>query len=89
MWNASFWKAAAERAVKTFVQTYFAIALAGDAVLNVYTFTWTGPELGIALGATLLSVVTSVLSAMGGNPGPSLANESVAAIPAHRSQPNV
>jgi len=79
MFTVAFWKAAGERAVKTFLQTYFAVALAGDAVLNVFEFTWVGPELGIALGAALLSLVSSGLSSMGGNVGPSLANESVVA----------
>lgn len=77
MMTAAFWKATLERAVKTFLQAYLGIYLAGDVVLNVFEFTWVGPELGIALGATALSVVTSLLSGLGGNPGPSLANETL------------
>ena len=88
MYNAAFWKAAAERAAKTFLQTYFAVALAGDAVLNVFQFTWLGPELGIALGGALLSLVTSGISALGGNAGPSLANEVALNTDANRPTPN-
>lgn len=76
--TGSFWKATLERAVKTFLQAYFGAFLVGDVVLNAFEFTWGGPELGIAVGATLLSVVTSLLSGLGGNPGPSLANETLA-----------
>lgn len=73
--TGAFWKATAERAVKTFLQVYLAVFLVGDVALNVFVFEWGGPTLGIALGATLISVVTSVLSASFGNSGPSLANE--------------
>lgn len=51
-----------ERAAKTFLQVYFAAFLVGDLALDVFAFSWAGPQLGIALGATVLSVVTSVLS---------------------------
>jgi hypothetical protein len=84
MFTGAFWAAAAERAVKTFLQTYFGAWLAGDVVFNVFVFTWGGPELGIALGATLLSVVTSLLSTLAGNAGPSLASETLAPVDAGR-----
>lgn len=89
MFTGAFWKATGERAVKTFLQTYFAVALAGDAVLNVFQFTWTGPELGIALGASLLSVITSLLSTGFGNAGPSMANEAVVAESGRHAAPEV
>jgi uncharacterized integral membrane protein len=73
--SGAFWKASLERALKTFLQTYFAVFLVGDVTLNVFEWSWSGPELGIALGATALSFVTSLLSSLGGNSGPSLANE--------------
>lgn len=76
-WGAPFWKATTERAVKTFLQTYFAIALAGDVVFNVFEFNWLGPELGISLGALILSVISSLISNMASPAGPSLANEAV------------
>ena len=75
--DASFLKATAERALKTFVQTYFALFLVGDVALNVFQFDWLGEGLGVSLGAALLSVVTSVLSGFVGNQGPSLASETV------------
>lgn len=75
--TGAFWKATGERAVKTFLQAYFGVWLAGDVVLNVFEMDWTGDGLGIALGATVLSLATSLLSAAGGNPGPSIANETL------------
>lgn len=81
MLTTSFALASLERAAKTFLQTYFGFFLVGDAVLNVFEFTWGGPELGISLGAALLSVVTSLLSAGAGLPGPSLATETVVVDP--------
>jgi hypothetical protein len=87
--TAAFWKASAERAIKTFLQTYLAVFLVGDQMLNVFTFEWGGASLGVALGATLLSFATSLLSSSVGNSGPSLANE-VAVVPDHhRTNPNV
>ena len=76
-WGGSFFKALAERAVSTFLQTYLALWLIGDAALNVFEMQWLGPQLGIALGATLLSVVKGILANMGGTNGPSFANETV------------
>lgn len=73
--TGAFWKATGERAVKTFLQAYFGLWLAGDVVLNVFEMDWTGDALGISLGATVLSLATSVLSASAGNVGPSLVNE--------------
>jgi hypothetical protein len=68
MFTLVFWKQVAERAVKTFLQSYLAVFLVGDVGFNVFTWTWNGPELGIALGATILSVVTSLLSASMNDP---------------------
>ncbi len=71
-------KAIAERAGKTFLQVYFAQYLVGDAVLNAFEMDWLGPNLGVALGATALSLVTSALSLkLGDGEGPSLTNEVV------------
>lgn len=84
MFTGAFWAAATERAVKTFLEVYFGSFLFGDLVFNVFVFTWGGPELGIALGATLLSVVSSLLSTLAGNAGPSLTSETLAPVDAGR-----
>lgn len=86
--TSAFWKASAERAIKTFIQVYLAVFLVGDVALNVFVFEWGGATLGIALGATLISFATSILSSSFGNSGPSLANE-VAVVPdADRTNPD-
>ena len=73
--TGAFWKASFERGVKTFLQVYLAQWLVGDVAFNALQMDWLGDNLGIALGATLLSFVTSLLSTAGGNVGPSIANE--------------
>jgi hypothetical protein len=60
MWTKLFWKKAAERAIKTFAQT-LSITLGAGAV-NVFSVGWK-QAIGVSLGATLLSVLTSVGSA--------------------------
>jgi hypothetical protein len=60
-----FWLDAAERAIKTFAQTM--IAFLGADAFNVIDADWT-EALSIALGAVVLSVLTSLLSIkLGGN----------------------
>jgi len=78
MFTAQFWKAAAERAVKTLAQTLIAILAVGQT--TVLTVDWTQAA-AVAATATLLSLLTSVASAGVGNPGPSLASEEVVAAP--------
>lgn len=60
MFTLAFWKDALERAIKTTVQTLVSV-LGLSAAFNVFTFAWL-PALGVALGAGLLSLLTSVLS---------------------------
>lgn len=73
MWNINFWKAAVERAVKTFAQTFVALVGTDAAgMLNVAT----GDSVKAAFVAALLSIATSVASGGFGNPGPSLTTES-------------
>ena len=74
MYDINFWKASAERAVKTFAQAL--VALAGVEMVGIHAVDW--PEmLSVAAMAALLSVLTSVASAnFGKNPGPSLSDES-------------
>ena len=75
MFTREFWKAAAERAGKTFFQ-FLAVLLGGDA-LAVVALDWRRTAL-LAAAGLLLSVVTSLASALAGLPGPSLATEQVA-----------
>lgn len=72
MFTMSFWKAAAERAIKTLAQSLIAILAVGQT--TVLTVDWQA-ALAVAATATLLSVLSSVASAGMGNTGPSLVNE--------------
>ena len=75
LFKATFWKAALERAVKTFAQTL--VALWGADALNIVEADW-GETLSLAAGATVLSLLTSVASsAATSTPGPSLTNAEV------------
>ena len=74
MWSAQFWKAAAERAIKTLAQTLIAILAVGQT--TVLSVDWK-QSAAVAATATLLSVLTSVASAGMGNTGPSLASEAI------------
>lgn len=78
MWEKAFWKAALERAAKSAAQ-----GLVGMLVLdgtNVLHADWKVAG-GIALGAAVLSLLTSIVSSpFGATPGsPSLVGEPVAA----------
>ncbi|WP_319460100.1 holin [Micromonospora sp. RTP1Z1] len=70
MFTKKFWKAAAERAAKSAAQALLGLwALDGFNVLNA-DFKLGG---GVAAGAAVLSLLTSVVSAAGGDPdSPSL-----------------
>jgi predicted Kef-type K+ transport protein len=68
-----FIKAVTERAVKTFLQTF--IAIAGTA--NLFDLGSTADALGVAFSAAVLSVLTSFASAQFGANGPSLAGEHI------------
>lgn len=72
MWTATFWKATAERAVKTLAQTMLALWVVGDGMLNVFEVDWAN-SFGVGLGALVVSLLTSLLSASVGPSGsPSL-----------------
>lgn len=60
MWTRKFWLDATERAVKTFAQAL--LVLLGAGMVNVLAVGWE-TDLGLAGGAALLSVLTSVASA--------------------------
>jgi hypothetical protein len=70
MFSLYFWKAAAERAVKSFAQTL--VALLGVGQVGLLDVDWVG-ALSIAAMATLLSVLSSIGSAgFGESQDPSL-----------------
>ncbi len=75
MWTVAFWKAAAERAVKTFAQSLVAYFVAGS-VAGLFDVNW-GDALSVAGLATLVSVLTSIGSSAVGPNGPSLGGEHV------------
>jgi hypothetical protein len=70
--NAAFWRASAERAVRTFAQAF--VAYIGTAGATDLSFDWVEGASVSGL-ATLLSLLTSVAASRVGGAGPSLANE--------------
>mgnify|MGYP000173821378 CR=1 FL=1 len=72
MTSTAFWRAAAERAVRTFAQAL--IAVLGVGATSVLDVDWPGALSAAALAA-LLSLLTSVASSGVGDPGPSLGAE--------------
>ena len=62
MFTKLFWKDAVERAIKTIAQTLVTLWLTSDAVFNILTVDW-AQAIGVADGAGVLSVLTSVGSA--------------------------
>lgn len=72
--TAAFWSAAGERAVKTFAQALLAVWGAG--AVSPLNIDWKEALL-TAVFAAAASVLTSVASSGGGNPGPSLASETI------------
>lgn len=75
IWTAEFWKGAAERALKTFVQSFFAALVATvGAAATAWDVPWDtalAGALGVALLATFFSLATSIgnakFTAGGGN----------------------
>lgn len=83
MFTRTFLIPAVERAAKTVAQTLLSLFLVGDVAFNLFTFAW-GPALGIAAGAAVISMLTSVVSYRLGPMGsPSLVDDSNAAIGRH------
>lgn len=74
IWSVSFWKAAAERAVKTLAQTLIALLAVNQT--TILSVDWTQAA-AVAATATMLSILSSIVSSGIGNTGPSLANEAV------------
>lgn len=73
MWSKAFWKAAAERAVKTAAQAPLTAWLVGDVTINALEVDWTTAG-GLALGGAVVSILTSLASMTVGS-GPSLGGE--------------
>lgn len=74
MWTATFWKAAAERAAKSAAQGLL-LFWGGDQVFNAWEAHWPAAG-GVALGAAVLSVLTSIVSAqVGDSSSPSLVTD--------------
>jgi hypothetical protein len=73
--SVPFWKAAAERSIKSVVQTLLVLAVPSSGLFNAFSMDWktTG---GLALSAGLLSILTSLASApVGTADSPSLVGE--------------
>lgn len=71
--TAMFWKATAERAIRTFAQTM--LAMLGFKVFDVLSADWK-QLFGVSLGAAVLSVLTSIVASEIGDKGtPSLVEE--------------
>lgn len=65
MWTAKFWRDAAERAAKSAAQALL-LYWGGDQVVSAWSADWRAAG-GIALGAAVLSALTSLLSAKVGD----------------------
>ena len=73
MFDIDFWKASAERAIKTFIQVL--LAGLGTAQVGIMDLAWE-QSLSLAASAAVLSLLTSLGSAnLGGKAGPSLVGE--------------
>lgn len=80
MFTLAFWKAAAERAVKTFAQSLVGVlTVAMGAASGLAGLDW-GNVLQAALVAAGLSILTSLVSAPVGGNGPSLGTETLTPV---------
>lgn len=62
LYTKLFWQDAIERSIKTIAQTLVTLFLTSNAVFNILTVDWQ-QALGVAVGAGILSVLTSIASA--------------------------
>jgi hypothetical protein len=68
MFTLAFWKAATERAVKSFAQAILTAYFVGDVALNALQADWVN-MLGFGLGGAAFSILTSLAFGAGdGNP---------------------
>lgn len=65
MWTVSFWKDAAERAIKTFAQALISVLAVGTPIMQLE---WVD-GLGIAATAAVVSILTSIASSGVGEKG--------------------
>lgn len=73
MYNKTFWQDVAERAIKTFAQTF--IALVGADTAGMFTIAVVD-NFKVSLGAAILSVLSSIGSSKVGDPtSPSILRE--------------
>lgn len=80
MFDIDFWKATAERAIKTFIQVL--LAGLGTAQVGILDLAWE-QSISMAASAAVLSLLTSLGSAnLGKSSGPSLAGETTKPAPA-------
>lgn len=71
IWTSAFWKGAGERALKTFLQVFvpafvLTLGVTADGTLDAWTAPWLvalQSASGLAIGATVLSFLTSLGSA--------------------------
>lgn len=68
MYTTLFWKDAGERALKTAAQALLSLWLIGDVAFDLLSVDW-GSALGVALGAAVISVLTSIVSAPAADTG--------------------
>lgn len=78
MWTADFWKAVAERAVKTLAQALAATLTVTVTAAGGFTDVAWAAALSAAGLAAVLSVLTSIVSAGATDGSPSLASEVIA-----------
>jgi hypothetical protein len=77
MWQSSFWKAALERAIKSFCYSLLGNLIAGDFLFDIVNFQWL-QALGTSAGIALISILGSLGSnKLGNNVGPSLSTETI------------
>lgn len=79
IWTKRFWKATAERAIKSAAQGVV-LLVGADVVFDALDFDWERAG-GVALGAAALSVLTSLASSAISGDGPSLTNDEILSRP--------
>lgn len=62
LFTTTFWADASERALKTVAQAILSLWIVGDQLFNLVSVDWT-QTLGVALGAGVISILTSIISA--------------------------